>query len=33
MENYGQKLDVYYGQNYGTIPKTIELRFMKEKIW
>ena len=23
----------YYGQNYGTIPKTMELRFTKEKTW
>ena len=23
----------YYGQNYGTIPRTMELRFTKEKTW
>ena len=23
----------YYGKNYGAIPRTIELRFTKEKRW
>ena len=32
MENYGtvEKKLLHYGQNYGTIPRTMELRFTKE---
>ena len=41
MENYGimEKTMVlwiklwYYGQNFGTKPRTMELRFTKEKTW
>ena len=35
MENYGtmEKKLWYYGQNYGTILRTIELRFKKKKTW
>ena len=32
MENYGtMEKSRYYEQNYGTIPRTMELRFTKEK--